>query len=68
MALFPVELFAPVRFWADYTYKDIIQWNHLPRGGHFAAMEEPLLLAKELWMFVEKINARKMQNSDEKIL
>lgn len=54
MALFPVELFAPVKYWAGHTYKNIVQWNHMPTGGHFAAMEEPVLLAKDLWQFKMK--------------
>jgi hypothetical protein len=54
MALFPVELFAPIQYWASGTYENIVQWNHMPSGGHFAAMEEPLLLAKELWLFLQK--------------
>ena len=64
MALFPVELFAPIRFWAGETYRNIVQWEHMPQGGHFAAMEEPMLLAKELWKF-KKLASAKLQGSAE---
>ena len=30
---------------------NIVHWHHMPRGGHFAALEEPLLLAEDLWSF-----------------
>lgn len=59
MALFPVEITTPVKFWASYYYHDIAQWNHYPRGGHFAAMEQPLMLANDIRMFRSKLEQRK---------
>ena len=60
MALFPAEIpvFTPIRMWANAYYHDIVQWNNMPRGGHFAALEEPMLLAKELWKFRAVLAAR----------
>jgi epoxide hydrolase len=41
MSLFPNEIITAPREWADHWYSDIRHWNELPRGGHFAAFEEP---------------------------
>ncbi|MEC0240085.1 hypothetical protein P4H66_09515 [Paenibacillus dokdonensis] len=37
--------------WAECNYKNIQWWTELPRGGHFAAFEEPELLAEEIRAF-----------------
>jgi len=50
-ALFPAELLAwPPRSYADRIY-NITQWTEMPRGGHFAAMEEPDLLIEDIRRF-----------------
>lgn len=36
------------REWAERSYTDLRRWSILPRGGHFAAWEEPELLAEDL--------------------
>lgn len=48
-ANFPGEALysAPPRSWADRAY-NISRWSDLPRGGHFAAMEEPELFTSEV--------------------
>ncbi|GGL65140.1 epoxide hydrolase family protein [Sporolactobacillus putidus] len=38
------------REWAERTY-NVRRWTELPRGGHFAAFEEPELLAEEIRAF-----------------
>ena len=40
----------PPREWAERAY-DVRRWTELPRGGHFLALEEPELLARELREF-----------------
>jgi pimeloyl-ACP methyl ester carboxylesterase len=45
---FPCEILRPPRSLAARTYTDIRHWNRMPRGGHFAAMEQPEALAREL--------------------
>lgn len=52
MAIFPRELLParPPRSWADRHY-DIRRWTPMPRGGHFAAMEEPELLTTDIQAF-----------------
>jgi epoxide hydrolase len=45
---FPKEIFRVSRRWADQAYVDIVHWNELDRGGHFAAFEQPALFVNEL--------------------
>jgi pimeloyl-ACP methyl ester carboxylesterase len=37
--------------WAERTYTDIRRWTVMPRGGHFAAMEQPAALADDIRAF-----------------
>lgn len=50
-AAFPKEIMRPTRSAAERTYTDIRRWTEMPRGGHFAAMEQPLLLSEEIRAF-----------------
>ena len=50
MAMFPQEIARPPREWAERSY-DVRRWSEMPRGGHFAALEEPELLAQEIREF-----------------
>ena len=50
MALFPQEIAKPPREWAERSW-DVRRWEEMPRGGHFAALEEPELLANEIREF-----------------
>jgi pimeloyl-ACP methyl ester carboxylesterase len=47
-SLFPGEIFPTPRSWAEQFYANLIYWNELDRGGHFAAFEEPALFTQEL--------------------
>jgi pimeloyl-ACP methyl ester carboxylesterase len=46
-AIFPRDLSTPPRKWAERFF-NVQRWTEMPRGGHFAAMEEPELLAEDL--------------------
>ena len=48
---FPREILRPPRSVAQRTYSDIRRWTVADRGGHFAAMEQPELLAHEIREF-----------------
>jgi pimeloyl-ACP methyl ester carboxylesterase len=49
ISVFPDELYQAPRSWAERAYPDnLIHYNRLDRGGHFAAWEQPQLLAEEL--------------------
>jgi pimeloyl-ACP methyl ester carboxylesterase len=50
MALFPAELPTPPRSWVERVF-DVKRWTSMPKGGHFAAMEQPQLLAEEIRAF-----------------
>ena len=54
-AVFPAEMSEwPPRSYVDRIF-NITQWTEMPRGGHFAAMEEPELLVKDIVKFVKTI-------------
>jgi pimeloyl-ACP methyl ester carboxylesterase len=54
VALFPGELIRPPRAYAEKAY-NIKRWTEMPRGGHFAAMEEPSLLAEDIRAFFREV-------------
>ena len=46
--MFPGEIFAAPRSWAEAVYPDLAYFNEADRGGHFAAWEEPKLFSTEV--------------------
>lgn len=46
-ALFPKDISQPPREWAERFF-NVQRWSVMPRGGHFAALEEPILLAQDI--------------------
>ena len=50
MAMFPQEISKPPREWGERSY-DVRRWTEMASGGHFAALEEPQLLAEEVRAF-----------------
>jgi pimeloyl-ACP methyl ester carboxylesterase len=50
VALFPEEIPMPPRALAERGY-NIVRWSAMTRGGHFAAMEQPALLAQDIREF-----------------
>ena len=57
VAAFPDPVFAPPpRSFVERTY-NVVQWEDMERGGHFAALEEPGLLLANLRSFVDLILA-----------
>jgi microsomal epoxide hydrolase len=55
---FPREILRPPRSLAARTYTDIRRWTVMPRGGHFAAMEQPDALAAELRAFFRPLRGQ----------
>ena len=47
-SLFPMELMRLSRRWAEGRYTNIVYWNELDKGGHFAAFEQPELFVSEV--------------------
>jgi pimeloyl-ACP methyl ester carboxylesterase len=48
VSVFPDELYPAPRSWAEQAYPNLIHYNRLPKGGHFAAWEQPQLLSEEI--------------------
>jgi pimeloyl-ACP methyl ester carboxylesterase len=47
-SIFPKEIIPASRSWAERFYRNLVHWNELDRGGHFAAFEQPDLFVHEL--------------------
>jgi pimeloyl-ACP methyl ester carboxylesterase len=48
VSVFPDELYQTPRSWAERAYPNLIHYNKVEKGGHFAAWEQPDILTKEL--------------------
>jgi pimeloyl-ACP methyl ester carboxylesterase len=48
VSVFPDELYPAPRSWAERAYPKLIHYNKLPKGGHFAAWEQPKFLSEEI--------------------
>jgi pimeloyl-ACP methyl ester carboxylesterase len=46
--VFPDELFQAPRHWVKHAYHHLVYFNEAPKGGHFAAWEEPQIFAEEM--------------------
>ncbi len=53
-ALFPKEITVPPRKWVDARY-NLTRWTEMPRGGHFAALEQPELLVGDVREFFRTV-------------
>ena len=56
-AQFPKEILRPPRSLAAKTFTDIRRWSVMPRGGHFAALEQPDALVREIREFFRPLRA-----------
>ena len=50
VAAFPAEISRPPREWGERSY-NLQSWTPMPSGGHFAALEEPQILAEDIRQF-----------------
>ncbi|MFB9234983.1 epoxide hydrolase family protein [Plantactinospora siamensis] len=48
VSVFPDELYEAPRSWAERAYPNLVHYNRLDRGGHFAAWEQPQLFVEEV--------------------
>ncbi len=55
VADFPAEIVRPPRAWVERVLGDLRRWTEFDRGGHFAAFEEPELLADDLVAFLAEL-------------
>jgi pimeloyl-ACP methyl ester carboxylesterase len=49
VTVFPGEQYEAPRSWAERAYPNLIHYNRVAKGGHFAAWEQPQIFAEELW-------------------
>ena len=56
VALFPKDISLPPREWAERSLR-VQRWTEMPRGGHFAALEEPELLVEDIRAFFRPFRA-----------
>jgi pimeloyl-ACP methyl ester carboxylesterase len=48
VSIFKGDMFTPPKVWGERTYPKLFYWNEVPKGGHFAAFEQPELFVAEL--------------------
>lgn len=58
---FPHEIMRPPRSVAQSLYTNIKRWTVMPEGGHFAALEQPGALAREIREFFKTLRAKKSE-------
>lgn len=56
MAQFPKEILFPPREWVERGY-NVQRWTEMPKGGHFAAAEQPELLAADIRAFFRPLRS-----------
>jgi pimeloyl-ACP methyl ester carboxylesterase len=54
ISLFPADISQPPRAWAERSHR-VVQYTHAARGGHFAPVEVPDLLADDIRAFVRTL-------------
>ena len=47
-AIYPKEIFRASRRWAEERFTNIVHWSEQPKGGHFAAFEQPEAFVADL--------------------
>jgi len=47
-SIFPKEIFRTSRRWAEKRFGELLHWNELDKGGHFAAFEQPATFVDEV--------------------
>ena len=48
VSVFPGEIFQAPRSWTERAFPKLIYYNKVPKGGHFAAWEQPQLFSEEV--------------------
>ena len=48
VSVFPDELYPAPQSWTQQAYPKLIHYNRLPKGGHFAAWDQPQLFSEEV--------------------
>jgi pimeloyl-ACP methyl ester carboxylesterase len=48
VSVFPGEAYSAPRSWVERAYPNLIHYNQVDKGGHFAAWEQPQLFCEEI--------------------
>jgi pimeloyl-ACP methyl ester carboxylesterase len=48
VSVFPDEIYAAPQSWTEKAYSNLMHYNRLPKGGHFAAWEQPQFFSEEV--------------------
>ncbi|WP_240811011.1 epoxide hydrolase family protein [Streptomyces tendae] len=48
VTVFPGEIYRAPRSWGEKAFGNLVHWNEVDKGGHFAAWEQPELLSREI--------------------
>ena len=48
VTVFPAEIYRAPRSWAEKAFGNLVYWNEVDKGGHFAAWEQPKLFSEEV--------------------
>jgi len=56
-SIFPKEIFRTSKRWAEKRFGELLYWNELDRGGHFAAFEQPELYVQEIRACFRKVRS-----------
>ncbi|KAM8832211.1 epoxide hydrolase 1 isoform 3-T5 [Spinachia spinachia] len=57
-ACFPNELVHTPKLWVENKYRKLMTYSPMARGGHFAAMEEPQLMAEDIQNFTKRVEKK----------
>ena len=57
VTVFPDEIYAAPRNWAERAYPKLVYFNKLDKGGHFAAWEQPELFVREMRLGFAKMRS-----------
>lgn len=57
-ACFPNELMHTPKLWVKQKYRKLVTFTPMDRGGHFAAMEEPQLMAEDIQKFTKIVEGK----------
>lgn len=61
-AQFPAAISKPPRSATENVSTDLRRWSVMPRGGHFAAIEQPVAYAKEIRLFLKELRNRSLDD------
>ena len=63
VSVFPDELYPAPQSWAEQAYPNLIHFNNLDKGGHFAAFEQPQLLSEEIRVGFRSLRSREVKSA-----